>query len=426
MTLLTLWMLQTGEPLHIDEGNPRPMRAINLANALVAKGHKVILWSSAFNHSKREQRSREPKIFKVSEGLEIRLIPSPGYQRNISLGRFWDHAILALNLRTLLKAELSLPDVVFIGYPPIETAMVMADWSRHRNIPSLLDIKDQWPSLFLDPLPTFLKPITRVILSPYYYFAKKTIAEVTGISTMAEGYLQWSLDFAGRDRRLTDGIFPLTSSQGSCSNTDLVQARAWWDKLNIRQNTMMTRIVFVGSHMSVFDFEPIRAAAGVCLANNLLVEFVICGDGGSSDELHKMMANLTNVYFPGWIDRPKIEALAERSQAALAPYRNIDNFTRNLPNKIIDSLSLGLPILSPLQGEVAELITKYEVGLRYGVDIDQTLYDCISQLIENPELQRKMSHNALNLYKEKFDYDMVYNNLVDHLEHLALHIRLQT
>lgn len=36
---LTIWLLQTGEPLHIDARNPRPMRAMNLANALVAGQH---------------------------------------------------------------------------------------------------------------------------------------------------------------------------------------------------------------------------------------------------------------------------------------------------------------------------------------------------------------------------------------------------
>ena len=53
---LTIWLLQTGEPLHIDAGNPRPMRAMNLANALVAAGHKVVLWSSSFYHQEKRHR----------------------------------------------------------------------------------------------------------------------------------------------------------------------------------------------------------------------------------------------------------------------------------------------------------------------------------------------------------------------------------
>jgi hypothetical protein len=41
---MKIWIFQTGEPLHCDFGNPRPMRAINLANTFVEKGHNVIIW----------------------------------------------------------------------------------------------------------------------------------------------------------------------------------------------------------------------------------------------------------------------------------------------------------------------------------------------------------------------------------------------
>ena len=113
---LTIWILQTGEPLHIDEGNPRPMRAMNLANALVAAGHRVVLWSSAFYHHEKRHRSRHAVRIIVSNHLEIRLVPSPGYGRNIGFGRLWDHAVLAHNINKLLRAEHTLPDVGFIGY----------------------------------------------------------------------------------------------------------------------------------------------------------------------------------------------------------------------------------------------------------------------------------------------------------------------
>ena len=122
------WFLQTGEPLHIDAVNPRPMHAMNLANSLVGASYHVVLWSSAFFHQEKQHRSRQPKKIAVSDRLEIRLIPIAGYQRNTGLDRLWDHAQLAYNLNTLLKEVTSPPDVAFIGYPPIEMAAVMARW----------------------------------------------------------------------------------------------------------------------------------------------------------------------------------------------------------------------------------------------------------------------------------------------------------
>lgn len=82
-------------------------------------------------------------------------------------------------------------------------------------------------------------------------------------------------------------------------------------------------------------------------------------------------------------------------------------------------LSLGLPVLCPLQGEVASLIDKYGVGMRYGTDTGKTLYDCLQSLTTDTALQKSMSQNARALYAERFSFEMVYGGLVKHLETLA-------
>ena len=78
---LEVWVFQTGEPLHIDVKNSRPMRAMNLCNALVQKGHNVVLWSSAFYHQEKRHRCKVNQTFHVSDNLEIRLINSMGYKK---------------------------------------------------------------------------------------------------------------------------------------------------------------------------------------------------------------------------------------------------------------------------------------------------------------------------------------------------------
>lgn len=415
---MNIWVFQTGEPLHIDGDNARPMRAMNLSNALVDAGHKVVLWSAAFSHQEKRHRSYTAKSIRVSDMLEIRLIPSRGYRRNIGAGRLLDHAQLAFNLKKMLKQVEMLPDVVFIGYPPIETAAILARWLKRRGVPSLLDVKDQWPSLFLDAVPSPLRPLGRVVLLPYFHLAQRAIKDSTGLSAMANDFLDWALGIAGRGRTEMDGVFPLTSPSGQVSASQLEEARRWWDEQGVLGDGRSS-VCFVGSHSPAFDFKPVQEAAKMALNGTTPCEFIVCGDGGSSSELRAMMAGLSNVYFPGWIDRPKIEVLAERCQAALAPYLNRENFIRNIPNKIVDALSLGLPILSPLQGEVAKLIAEHGVGMRYGTDTGKSLYDCIHALIQGADLQNRMSQKARALYAKRFSFEMVYGGLVKHLEMMA-------
>ncbi len=416
---MNIWILQTGEPLHIDEGNVRPMRAMNLSDALADAGHHVLLWSSAFYHQKKRHRNHEAKRIRVSRQLEIRLIPSRGYRRHIGIGRLVDHAQLAFNLRKEIKQVAELPNVAFVGFPPIETAAVLTRWLKKRGVPVLLDIKDLWPSLFLEPIPKTIRPLGHIVLWPYFHLAKRAMRDASGISTMARGYLEWALSYAGREQKESDGIFPLTSPKSKISVEELVEARKWWDEQGVLDDGR-PRIYFVGSFMSVFDWQPVRDAA--IKANNASDpwEFIICGDGGAASKLRAMMSGLPNVRFPGWVDRPKIEVLAERCRAALAPYVNIENFTRNLPNKIVDALSLGLPILSPLQGEIAKLIEDHKVGLRYGTDAGRNLYECLQILLRDDKQQKEMSKNARALYDKEFSFEKVYGSLVKHLENMAV------
>ena len=415
---LSIWVLQTGEPLHIDGSHIRPMRAINLSNALVNSGHKVILWSSAFHHQEKYHRSNTIKSIKLTNNLEIRLIPSRGYSRNIGIERLIDHAQLAFSLKKMLNNTETFPDVVFIGYPPIETAVFMVKWLKKRGIPCLLDIKDQWPVLFLNAVPTSLRFLGHIVFWPYFYLARRVMREVTGLSSMSNSFLDWALEFSGRERSDMDEIFPLTSPLGRISQLQLERARKWWDSQGILDDGRL-RFCFVGSHSPAFDFKPIQKAAKMLSTTALQCEFVICGDGELTKDLKNMMKGLENVKFPGWIDHPKIEVLAERSFCAIAPYINIENFTRNIPNKIIDALSLGLPILSSLEGEVASLIKKNGIGMSYSTNDDNTLLNCIETLIHNPELHKTMSQQARELYAKRFSYDIVYSRLVKHLELMA-------
>ncbi len=409
---LTIWVFQTGEPLQCDENNARPMRAINLSEKLVNSGHRVVLWSSSFYHQEKIHRSRQYKTHSISGNLEIRLIPSCGYKEHISIGRLIDHAQLAWNLQALLKREKETPDVAFIGYPPIEAAAVMSRWLKNRGVPTMLDVKDLWPSIFVEAFPAVFKPFARILFHPYFYLAKRTMKEVDGISTMSDGFLSWCLSFADKPQSKNDRIVRLTALSSGASASELDSAKLWWDELGVTPDS--PKVFFVGMFSTAFDFNQIYIAAKSINS----CQFILCGHGPCLDQVKELMQDLPNVIFPGWIDKFQIESLAKMSIATLAPYKNVKNFTLNIPNKIVDSLLLGLPILSPLTGEVESLINSRKVGFTY--NNKSLLAGHIQSLIDDDELQKLISINAKKLYKDEFEFNKVYDGLVDHLEGMVI------
>jgi glycosyltransferase involved in cell wall biosynthesis len=411
-----IWVLQTGEPLHIDEGDSRPMRAMNLVNTLIARGHYVTLFSADFDHKSKKHRYGSSQKIIVSEKLTIQLIYSPGYKSNIGFQRLYDHFILALNLRTLLKSDaLCKPDLGFIGYPPIEASFVMVRWLKNYKIPSVVDVKDQWPDYFIESFPIHFHFLARIIFAPYFYLAAEVMSNATAFCSMSKSYLKWMSRVGKRQLTKGDMIAPLTLPLSTHKEKDLIDARIWWENLGVSTESKR-RLCFVGSLSPAFDFTSIQRVALEFREEGIECQFVICGAGSSEAEVRTLMAGLDNVIFPGWIDPSKIHVLAMCSSGALAPYKNTKNFTDNIPNKIVDSLAHGLPVFTTLSGEVKEMLEASNAGIYYSSSDYTYFKKSIVSLFEDQNFHSNLSSNAIKLYENRFSAVKVYGQLVDRLE----------
>ena len=406
------WILQTGEPLHIDSAGLRPMRAMNLSNALIAKGHQVVLWSSDFDHFSKSHRTGKTTTIQYSENLEIRLISSRGYNSHVGLSRLFDHAQLAFNLKKELKNQTP-PDVAFVGYPPIETAWVMTNWLARKKIPSLLDVKDAWPDVLLRAFPTKLQILARIALSPYFLISARTFRKVTGLSSVTQPFLDWSLRKAKRLQNSSDIVAPLTAPDLIISEEDLNTANLWLDELGITDSRKI-RGSFVGTINSAFNFEPILKAA-----KSSSIQFVIAGDGPSANVLRNRIKDLPNVIMPGWISQTQSRALANRSTFMLAPVKDLDDFSMSIPNKFYDAMAHGLPIISSITGVAKDLIEKEGIGICYSdSDIDE-FEASLNKLSFSDDTFFKMSNNARSLFNKEFSFELTYNRLIEHLLSLS-------
>ena len=346
--------------------------------------------------------------------MEIRLIPSSGYIKNISVQRLYDHAMLAMNLNKALKKEIILPDVAFIGYPPIEFAYVAQIWLKNKNIPTMLDIKDLWPEIFISSFHKIFRNFIKIFLFPYFYLAKKVINNATVVSSMTNAFLSYTINLYGRKVSEKDLAFPFSNPKIKVSSDDLNANKKWWLDNWIDQKKLF-RISYVGNISSNIDIASIKEAA---LYFEKKIEFVICGDGPLFEFYKKKFNGILNVKFPGRVNQLKAAGLYELSQAMIIPYKNSKDFQLSLPNKFIDALTYGLPVISPLSGEVAKMINKHNIGVSYGKPFNLTLIDALSTLLKND--LNKIVNNSRKIYHEKFSFEKVYNDLANHLVKLKI------
>ena len=172
--------------------------------------------------------------------------------------------------------------------------------------------------------------------------------------------------------------------------------------------------MFLGSISRSFDFETLIKCAKEI--KNINIKFIICGDGELKEYLIKNSKGLENIKFTGWIDINKINSIANRSSIAIAPYKNLKNFKDNIPNKILDYISHGLPILTPLKGEVASLIKNKKIGLQYKDGSSMSLKKKIYEFLNDKKKLNLYSGNVKKIYKSDYNYNLVYENAVNLIE----------
>jgi hypothetical protein len=166
-----------------------------------------------------------------------------------------------------------MPDVAFVGYPPIETAFILTSWLKKKKIPYLLDVKDQWPLIFIESFPKILQPLIQLILLPYFYIAKKTLKDSPAICSISNSFLDCFLKFSNRKKNKFDIVAPLTSPNYQFKNLEEKHTYSWWLEKGIIPNNSF-RVIFIGSFSRAFDFDLIFNVANYFLEKNINCEFV--------------------------------------------------------------------------------------------------------------------------------------------------------
>lgn len=409
-----VWIIQTGEPLPVDGSPLRGMRAMSLAAALNSRGHHVTIWSADFSHQDKRARTGRDALVTVSPVLDVRLIRSIGYRRNLGLRRIIDHAQLGRRFSGLV-ARLQAPDLAFIGFPPVEIAAAAVRHCRSRGVPCVLDIKDLWPDLFADPLPTFLRPLAHALLFPLHRQTRQAIRDCDALCAPSEGFLDWARRKARRTRRASDIVAPLTAHRPPPDPHAVARADAWWDDLGVTADGR-PRAVFVGTMSRSFDLDCVIRAARSTTGRHW--QWVLCGDGERRDDCRRQAGDATNILFPGWIDRPRIDSLLRRATVGLAPYRSIPNFELNICNKVYDYLEAGLPVVSPLRGDLSELLAREGVGRSHEPGDADGLVAAMASVLP-AGTRAAMGAAAARLHGARFEAGLAYTRLAERLEALA-------
>jgi glycosyltransferase involved in cell wall biosynthesis len=166
---------------------------------------------------------------------------------------------------------------------------------------------------------------------------------------------------------------------------------AWYRPPNPRP-----RVLFAGS-LRPFKQPNLLLEAAVHFPE---ADYVIAGDGIMAQDLRTtaLQRNLANVTFLGSLTAPALRREYQQADIFLFPSK-----WEGSPKVILEAAACGLPVIAR-KDYCPETVVDGETG--HLVGSDQEMYDRLRELLNNPELRRKMGI-AGRLLSETFDWDLI-------------------
>mgnify|MGYP002717411460 FL=1 len=412
---MNIWIVSDGEPLPTDNNNVRLRRMGNLTRILDQQGHKVIWFSSNFDHYNKNFRSKEDEVKNLYNRSKLLLLSTKGYKKNVSLARFMHFKAFGKKFKHYANA-LENPDLILCTMSPIEVAQNVKEYSKKNNIPFIIDIRDLWPEIYYEVTPRTSHFLVKLLVNNSKKNLKKVLNNTTAITGVTKGFVNYGLKISDLNERKYDIPFHTAYPKFDLESYKK-RFNEFWGEYHLNEDDFI--VTFVGNFGKQFDLETLEGA--IDKLQNKEIKFVLCGTGEKYNYFVEKYNNNNNVIIPGWVGKDEIASLIATSNVGIAPYKNSMNFRLNAPNKFGEYLSASLPILVSVPGIMSELLNENNCGFEY--ESTEELIKLIENYYESKTLQNQHAKNARNLFEHSFNAENVYNNFGKYLEEIAVRFK---
>jgi len=381
----------------------RAHRYMLLSQALAASGHEVVFWNSDFSHPLKRKRVTQP----VETGYRVILVPTLPYTGNVCLARLRSHKAYArswldMAVEGVRSGAMRPPDLVLTSVPPLETGLAAQELRALFGCKVVADVQDAWPETFyrLLPLPESIQTLAgKVLFATCRGRARRVYRGADRVTGVAESYLALAREYgagkvAGRPYYL--GI-SLPAGAGLAARRDTG-----------RENVL--NLVYVGVLGRMHDLATVITS----VVEDAGLRLHVAGSGPDERRLRDLAGSHENVIFHGYLDGARLDELMGAMDVGVLPMTE-ESYVA-VPNKLIDYVAHGLPVVSSLAGEAAALLDEYQAGVGYRAGDKASFEKAVGVLEGDLGRREALRAGALRLAAEKFDAADIYAAFVRELE----------
>jgi glycosyltransferase involved in cell wall biosynthesis len=412
-----VWLVNPHDAIPGEEWGYR--HSIATARALDGAGHKVTWWATNFSHATKRFRSPGWSEIEVSPNFRVVLVPVPAYRRHVGLARLWSLFVYAWRLCVRARSDQP-PDVIILTLPLPIGDLLVTRLAHHLGAKLIADFRDLWPELFESAFPAPFRRLARVALQPLFAARSYTLRRVDGLFAVCHSYLDLACKTASH---LTANRKRVVYCGVELDRMEKLFSDERVEDLSSEECRGPVRAIYAGTLGANYDIETVLNAARELATRNSLaskrLRIVIAGDGPR---------------------RPDVEAAASPDAGALVDYLGVLPFeslcreyrsceigiipyargsTVAMPLKTFDYLAAGLAIVSSIGGELGELLSGHDVGIRYSAGNAASLADALERLVEDDNVRCGMGRRARAL-APSFDRTTQYEQIAGLVDAVAV------
>jgi colanic acid biosynthesis glycosyl transferase WcaI len=385
---------------------PEHFRINDLVLGLKERGHMVTVLTGKPNYPKGKfYRGYSFFNKSIDSWNEIKIYRSPLVSRGNGGGvrlilNYLSFAFFSTY--TLLKIK-EKPDVIFVYEPsPVTVGVpaVMAKWKF--KVPVYFWVQDLWP----DSIASASNIRNPIVLSLIDKVTKWIYKNSEKVLIQSRGFKNRLLSQDVHQSKIV--YFPnWTENYYKPVEKSKLYSQYFEGKINL---------IFAGNIGESQGFDTLLEAASIVYKDNPTVNWVIIGDGRMKNFVQQQVneRGLGRVFkLIGSFAPEEMPSFFSYADALIVSLKKDPLFKITVPSKIQSYMACGKPIITSLDGEGSNLVEEAEAGMISEAGNPKDLARVINSFIKlNPLQKEQMGINALRYYKEKFDRNMLMNNLI--------------
>ncbi|MBN4072287.1 glycosyltransferase family 4 protein [bacterium AH-315-F03] len=357
------------------EVNAPAMRVSELCRNWKQAGHQVTIQTGFPNHPAgvipEEHRGKlfERKNSEFGETLRsyVYAAPNKGFAKRVVNYLSFMFSTLLLSSWRSGKAD------VVIGTSP-QFFVAVAAWitSLVKRAPFVFEVRDLWPEEIVAVGAIKNRFVIGMLTAMEMFLYRRA----TLIVAVAQGTIDDLVERGISPDKLA--LIPNGVSMERFAGKDGSVVRK---RFNLNGEFLVS---YIGTHGMAHRLETALEAAET-LKDNKQIKFMMVGDGAEKNRLQDMAneRKLENVIFAPQASADEIPDYYAAADVCLAPLRNTNLFTRNIPSKLYEIMAAGKPILLGAKGESERLVAKANSGKMFEPESGASLAEEIQDMFDN-------------------------------------------